>query len=246
MQGNLTIIWYRGPKKVLTPLLISTASIQIEKNRHLWGVQTLTIRHNICSWCQSHASAEESIRSLVFYTNTLMHVNGWAKAKIYDQIPLAPGTWWEDYSYPIVEHTRRHRSISFNCPKVTLSFPGGKHFVRGCWATRPTNGHHWRHPAQVPGKISLCFCKSYVSPLQRESFHSKGSSHPWVGVQEIRSTMGSVFDWRRSEKSSARIGIELLELLREASDFKGIATGNESWFHYHYEPRETFASSRLK
>jgi hypothetical protein len=40
--------------------------------------------------------------------------------------------------------------------------------------------------------------------------------------------------------------IELLELLpgREAYAFDGIATGDESWFHYHYEPREKFAASR--
>jgi hypothetical protein len=32
--------------------------------------------------------------------------------------------------------------------------------------------------------------------------------------------------------------IELLELSRgrAADDFGGIATGDESWFHYHYEP----------
>jgi transposase len=42
--------------------------------------------------------------------------------------------------------------------------------------------------------------------------------------------------------------IELLELFRrrEAHDFDGIATGKESWFHYHYEPREKFALSREK
>jgi hypothetical protein len=42
--------------------------------------------------------------------------------------------------------------------------------------------------------------------------------------------------------------IELFELLRrrEAYDFDGIATGDESWFHYHWEPREMFAASREK
>jgi hypothetical protein len=40
--------------------------------------------------------------------------------------------------------------------------------------------------------------------------------------------------------------LELLELLRrrEAYDFDGIATGDESWFHCHYEPLEMFAASR--
>jgi hypothetical protein len=38
----------------------------------------------------------------------------------------------------------------------------------------------------------------------------------------------------------------LLELLpgREACTFDGIATGDESWFHYHWEPSEKFAASR--
>jgi hypothetical protein len=42
--------------------------------------------------------------------------------------------------------------------------------------------------------------------------------------------------------------IELLELLpgRQAYAFHGIATGDESWFHCHYEPREKFAPSREK
>jgi hypothetical protein len=31
---------------------------------------------------------------------------------------------------------------------------------------------------------------------------------------------------------------------REAYDFDGIATGDESWFHYYYEPCEMFAASR--
>jgi hypothetical protein len=40
--------------------------------------------------------------------------------------------------------------------------------------------------------------------------------------------------------------IELLELLpgRKAYAFDVIATGDESWFHYHCEPREKFAASR--
>jgi hypothetical protein len=40
--------------------------------------------------------------------------------------------------------------------------------------------------------------------------------------------------------------IELLELLpsREVYDFDGIATGDGSWFHCHYESREKFAASR--
>jgi hypothetical protein len=40
--------------------------------------------------------------------------------------------------------------------------------------------------------------------------------------------------------------IELVELLRgrKADDFDGIATGDESWFHYHHEPRETHTASR--
>jgi hypothetical protein len=42
--------------------------------------------------------------------------------------------------------------------------------------------------------------------------------------------------------------IELLELLRgrKAYNFNGIATGDESWFHYHYEQGEMFAASREK
>jgi hypothetical protein len=32
---------------------------------------------------------------------------------------------------PIVEHTRRHRSVSFDCPTAAPSFQGWKHFVRG-------------------------------------------------------------------------------------------------------------------
>jgi hypothetical protein len=42
--------------------------------------------------------------------------------------------------------------------------------------------------------------------------------------------------------------IELLELLRgrKAYDFDGIATGDESWSHCHYEPLEMFAASRNK
>jgi hypothetical protein len=42
--------------------------------------------------------------------------------------------------------------------------------------------------------------------------------------------------------------IELLELLRrrEAHDFNGITIGEESWFHYDYEPREKFPASREK
>jgi hypothetical protein len=33
---------------------------------------------------------------------------------------------------------------------------------------------------------------------------------------------------------------------REAYDFDGIATDDEPWFHYHYEPREKFATLREK
>jgi hypothetical protein len=42
--------------------------------------------------------------------------------------------------------------------------------------------------------------------------------------------------------------IELLELLRgrEAHDFDRTATGDESWFHCHYQLREMFAASREK
>jgi hypothetical protein len=42
--------------------------------------------------------------------------------------------------------------------------------------------------------------------------------------------------------------IALLELLRgrEAYDFDGIATDDESWFHYHYKSREKFAVSQEK
>jgi hypothetical protein len=44
------------------------------------------------------------------------------------------------------------------------------------------------------------------------------------------------------------LAIELFELLpgREAYDFDGIATGDEPWFHYDYEPREKSAASREK
>jgi hypothetical protein len=44
------------------------------------------------------------------------------------------------------------------------------------------------------------------------------------------------------------LAIELVELLRgrEAYDFDGIATGDESWLHHHYELREMFAASREK
>jgi hypothetical protein len=40
--------------------------------------------------------------------------------------------------------------------------------------------------------------------------------------------------------------IEPLELLpeREASDFHGIATGDELWFQHHYEAREMLAASQ--
>jgi hypothetical protein len=42
--------------------------------------------------------------------------------------------------------------------------------------------------------------------------------------------------------------IALFELLRgrEAYDFDGIATGEESWFSHHYQSREKFAASREK
>jgi hypothetical protein len=42
--------------------------------------------------------------------------------------------------------------------------------------------------------------------------------------------------------------IEVIELLRgrEAHDFDAIATDDESYFHYHYEPREVLAASREK
>jgi hypothetical protein len=42
--------------------------------------------------------------------------------------------------------------------------------------------------------------------------------------------------------------IELLELLRgrEADDFDGVATGDESRFHDHFEPRDMFAAWREK
>jgi hypothetical protein len=42
--------------------------------------------------------------------------------------------------------------------------------------------------------------------------------------------------------------IELLKLLRgrEAYDFDAIATGDESLFHYHSEPRKMFAAPREK
>jgi hypothetical protein len=41
---------------------------------------------------------------------------------------------------------------------------------------------------------------------------------------------------------------ELLELLcgREAYDSDGIATSDELWFHYHHDPGEKFAASRVK
>jgi hypothetical protein len=56
--------------------------------------------------------------------------------------------------------------------------------------------------------------------------------------------MGAPFA-RRSEKSWA---IELFELLRgrETYDFEEIATGDESWFHRHYEPREMFAFHEIE
>jgi hypothetical protein len=52
-----------------------------------------------------------------------------------------------------------------------------------------------------------------------------------------------------AQKSHRRkLAIELLELLRgrKAYDLDGIAAGDESWFHCHYDPHEMFAAPREK
>jgi hypothetical protein len=87
-------VFIHGAQKSRHSLLISTAPIPIEKNSFL----VMERRHRpftrtLCYWRQLNVSGEESIISLMVYIKNSMSVNGWARAEICHQTPLAPGTW---------------------------------------------------------------------------------------------------------------------------------------------------------
>jgi hypothetical protein len=82
-----------------------------------------------------------------------------------------------------------------------------------------------------------------------------------IGRSMVREVLSREFEFRKyprrwvphflddAQKNHRRTSaIELLELLpcRQAYAFHGIATGDESWLHCHYEPCEKFAPSREK
>jgi hypothetical protein len=110
---------------VTPPAYLSSSDSNRENSSFVGERRHSLFARTLCYWCQSHTSAEESIINFMADIKTVMSDNGWARAEICCQIPLAPGTWWESHTWPIVEHTRRHRSVFFDGPRWLCRFKEG-------------------------------------------------------------------------------------------------------------------------
>jgi hypothetical protein len=94
---------------------------------------------------------------------------------------------------------------------------------------------------------TLLLPQSYVSPLWRQLFHGNEVLSREFGLREYtRRWVPHLLD--DAQKNHHHIGNRAAWIVAgtETHDFDRIPTGDESWFHYRYRPREMLTVSREK
>jgi transposase len=133
------------------------------------------------------------------------------------------------------------------------------------WLCRFKEGNTLCEDAERPGRPMVIIGDILRKFLARCPFASAKITfcHFGVSPSTVKEVLSREFGFRKyarrwvphllddAQKNHQRASaIELLVLLRglgrEAYDFDGIATSDESWFYYHWEPREMFTASREK